>query len=98
MNRERAMALQQRQRLLLVSSAELRLRMRAQAAGLQRPLALADRVRDGWRWLQAHPELPLAAIAVVALLRPRRAWRWGVRAWFGWRTVQRLRRRWAAIV
>ena len=50
---------------------------------LQRPLALADRVHEAWRWLRAHPEAPLAALVVVAVLRPRRAWRWGLRAVVG---------------
>jgi len=90
MNRQRAGALALRQRVLLVRSAELRGRFAADAAVLRRPLALADRVHEGWRWLRAHPEAPMAALVAVAVLRPRRAWRWGLRLWWGWRTVRRL--------
>jgi len=92
MNQPRAVALAVRQRVLLVRSAELRGRLAADAAVLQRPLALADRVHEAWRWLRAHPEAPIAALVVVAVLRPRRAWRWGLQLWWGWSTVRRLQR------
>ena len=92
MNRRRAAALQQRQRQLLVRSSDLRGRLAADARVLRRPLALADRVREGWRWLRAHPELPITAAVVVAVLRPRRALRWSWRAWAAWRRWRRLQR------
>lgn len=93
MNRERVMALALRQQVLLLRSTELRGRLAADAAVLQPPLALADRVHEGWRWLRAHPEAPIAAFVVVAVLRPRRVWRWGWKLWWGWRTLRRLQRR-----
>jgi hypothetical protein len=88
----RAAALQQRQRRLLLRSSELRGRLAADAQVLRRPLALADQVRAGWRWLRAYPELPVAAVVVVALLRPRRALRWSWRGWAAWRRWRRLQR------
>ncbi len=97
MNHRRAAALAQRQRLLLARSSELRVVLAADGAVLQRPLELADRVHQGWRWLAAHPEVPLAALVVVAVLRPRRALRWGLRLWTGWRTLRHLQRRLRAI-
>lgn len=97
MNHRRAAALAQRQRRLLARSGELRLHLAAEAAVLQRPLELADRVHQGWRWLRTHPEVPLVGLVVVAVLRPRRAWRWGMRLWLGWRTLQRVQRRLRAI-
>ena len=33
------------------------------------------------------------ALVVVAVLRPRRVWRWGWKLWWGWRTLRRLQRR-----
>ena len=93
MNRERAMALALRQQLLRLRSTELRGRLAADAAVLQPPLALADRVQEGWRWLRANPAAPVAALVVVAVLRPRRVWRWGWKLWWGWRTLRRLQRR-----
>jgi len=93
MNRERATALALRQQLLLLRSTELRGRLAADAAVLQPPLALADRVQESWRWLRANPAAPVAALVVVAVLRPRRVWRWGWKLWWGWRTLRRLQQR-----
>ena len=93
MNRERAMALALRQQVLRLRSTELRGRLVADAAVLQPPLALADRVHEGWRWLRANPAAPVAALVVVAVLRPRRVWRWSWKLWWGWRTLRRLQRR-----
>jgi len=87
---EQADTLERRQQRLLVRSGELRSQFVQDARVLQQPLALADQVQAGWRWLRAHPELPLAAVAVVALLRPRRVWRLGWRLWAGWRLWQRV--------
>lgn len=93
----RAAVLALRQRELLVHSAALRAQLVMDAAVLQRPLAAADRVRDGWRWLRAHPEAPIAALVVLAVLRPRRVLRWGLQVWAGWRTLRRLQR-WVAAI
>ncbi|MDP1900978.1 MAG: YqjK family protein [Rubrivivax sp.] len=92
MNPHQAAALARRQHALVVRSSVLRGRLAADAAVLQRPLALLDSVRNAWQWLRAHPEGPLAALVVVAVLRPRRAWRWGLRLWWGWRSLKRLQR------
>lgn len=86
-----AETLQRRQLHLMLRSAELRSQFAKDAQAWQQPLALADQVRAGWRWLCAHPELPLAAALVVVVLRPRRAWRLGWRLWAGWRLWQRAR-------
>jgi phage gp46-like protein len=39
--------------------------------------------------LREHPEWPIGAAVVVVLLKPRRALRWGMRLWWGWRTARR---------
>ena len=93
MNEQRAMALAVRQQVLLARSAALRGSLAADAAVLQRRLDLADRVREGWRWLLAHPEAPLATLVVLAVMRPRRIWRWGWKLWWGWSMLRRLQRR-----
>lgn len=92
MSRQRRTALALRQQVLLLRSTELRARLVIDGAALQRPLAVVDRLHDGWRWLSAHPEVPIAAVVVVAVLRPRRAWRWGLRLWSGWLVLRRLQR------
>ncbi len=94
MNRQRATALALRQQVLLLRSTELRGRLATDASAvLRRPLALADRVQEGWRWLRANPAAPIAAVVVVAVLRPRRVWRWGWKLWWSWRTLRRLQLR-----
>jgi hypothetical protein len=89
---ERLAALARRQQGLLLRSAALRSDLGHDLQRLQAPLALADRVRAGWLWLRAHPQAPLAAAVVLVVLRPRRAWRWGLRLWWGWRSWQRVQR------
>lgn len=85
-------ALTRRQQALLLRSAALRGTLGRDLQRLQVPLALADRLHAGWQWLRAHPEAPLAAAVVIVALRPRRAWRWGLRLWWGWRSWQRMQR------
>lgn len=93
MNTLRSATLVRRQQQLLVRSTALRGELAREAMVWQPPLALADRVHAGWRWLRAHPEGPLAAALVLVVLRPRRALRWGWRVWAGWRLWQRLQGR-----
>lgn len=82
---ERCQALQRR-------SAALRDALARDSQALQAPLALADRLRAGGRWLGAHPQWVGVGVAVLVVWRPRRAWRLGLRLWGGWRLWQRLRR------
>lgn len=84
--------LQLRCQQLQQRSAGLRLQLAHDARVLQAPLALADQVRDSWRWLRSHPQWLAAATGVLVLLRPRRALRLARRLWTGWRLWQRLQR------
>lgn len=72
----------------------LRERVAQQAAGLQPVLGLGDQVRAGVAWLRGHPLVVAAAALGLALLRPRRTLRWGLRLWSGWRLLARLRQGW----
>lgn len=85
--------LAQRQQALLQRSAALRRQFAQEAQALRAPLGFADRLLAGWRWLRAHPEVPLAAGVVLVVMRPRRAWRLGWRAWSAWRLWQKLQPR-----
>lgn len=64
----------------------------AQHAG---PLAAAlekgDAALQGVDWLKRHPAAVGAGVALLALARPRRAWRWAQRSFLLWRGWQALK-------
>jgi len=88
----RAQVLALKRERLLARSAVLRGRLATDGQVLVAPLAAADSVRAGLRWLRANPEWPLAAAVLVVVLRPGRALRLAARVWWGWRLMQRGRR------
>lgn len=91
-HRQDALPLAERQRALLVQSARLRGELARELQPLQRPLAVADRLHAGWQWLRARPELVLAALAGLAIVRPRRTLALGSRLWWAWRQWRHLQR------
>ncbi len=93
MMHSRHMVLMQRQQRLRIRSAELRLRLANQAQVLQAPLAAIDQARSSVQWLRAHPQWPLAALALLAVMGPQRAVRWAARLWWGWGLYQRMQQR-----
>jgi hypothetical protein len=80
-----------RQQQLLVRSAQLRLSLKNQVQVFKRPLAVADQVQSGLLWLCRNPQLPLGALMILVVLRPRRALGWGGRLWRAWRLFQRTK-------
>lgn len=86
---QRRRVLQLRREALRLRSAELRLSIAHDLQSLQAPAAVIDRGLQGLRWLRAHPALPIGAAVALAVLRPRRALRWGSRLWWGWRLWRR---------
>ncbi|MFO1219181.1 MAG: YqjK family protein [Burkholderiaceae bacterium] len=89
--RAQAAALALRREALLGRSAALRARLAEQSRVLAAPLSLADEAVGAWHWLRRHPALPLAALGVLVVMKPRRAWRVAARSWWLWRGL-----RWAA--
>jgi len=63
-------------------------------------LNVADRglagLRSGTAYVKRHPGLAVAAFAVLAIAKPRRAWRWARRGFIAWRTWSALREQFAA--
>jgi len=86
--REAELALR-RQRLLMRSAA-LRATFAEQAVVLEAPLATADRVHAGVRWLIRYRGWVLAGAVVVLVVRPRRAWRLLRLGWWLWRSARRV--------
>ncbi len=58
---------------------------------VERALDGADKVRDGFGWIKAHPEVVVAVTATVVVVSPRRAWRWSRRGYMLWRGWQNMR-------
>lgn len=85
-----------RQQRLVLRSAQLRHTMADQAQALKLPLSLADRARGGVDWLRQHPLVPASALALLVLLRPARALRWGGSLWSAWKLYRKLSD-WAAM-
>lgn len=83
-----------------------RIGMQRQTLGQQlqpvgRALHAADRtlatVRNATDYLGQHPEMVTAAVALLVVLKPARAWRWTRRGFFVWRTWRLLRREMSAL-
>lgn len=70
---------------LLARAAVERERVAVQLALWQAPLALADKGLSAARYLRSHPAILLAAVAITAALKPRRALAWARRAFLAWR-------------
>lgn len=83
---QRRIAELERKRALLVThAAEQRVALAAACAPLRGPAAIADRGVQVVRFLRRYPAILAAGVAITALLRPRRAWQWGRRAYVVWR-------------
>lgn len=58
-------------------------------------LDAADRtlaaVRTGTHYVKSHPGMVASVAALLVVLKPRRAWRWGRRTFIAWRTWRALR-------
>lgn len=61
------------------------------AAGLRPMFAGADTAVDAVHWLRAHPQVMVAAGVALLVAKPGRIWRWGSRAFIGWRTWREVR-------
>jgi len=61
------------------------------AAGLAPAFSGADCALEGVRWLRRNPQLVVGAGVALAVVRPKRAWRWGRRAFVGWQLWRKLR-------
>ena len=83
-----------RRQQLLRQSSELRDRLQAHSAGLVPVLRGADRAWAAGIWLREHPLLPLAAVLLLALRRPRGVLRWARRGWSAWQLWRRVRAAW----
>ena len=83
--------LEHRRAVLVAQAAEQRAALAAAFEPWRAPIAVVDRGVEAVRFLKRYPAILAAAAAVVAILKPRRAWQWGQRAfvvWRAWRALQ----------
>jgi hypothetical protein len=84
---------------LLERIASQRSALAYQLAPLREALSVADRavagLRRGTDYVKQHPGLALAALAVLVIVKPCRAWRWARRGFIAWRSWVALRERFA---
>ncbi|MDI1246917.1 MAG: YqjK-like family protein [Rhodoferax sp.] len=83
--------LQLRQQRLLIRSTELRLQLRSDMQRLQGPATLADRVKASLLWVYQHPQWPAGVLALLLILKPRRALSWTGKLWWLWKSARTLR-------
>lgn len=87
----RAEQLARRRESLVHRSGQLRSRVAEQMQVVQPALVWADRLQDAWHWLRANPLVVAGGVLAVAVWRPRRALGLALRAWSGWKLLQRAR-------
>jgi hypothetical protein len=74
-----------RQERLVAKAAAQREEVALLLAPWQAPLAIADRGMAVAAYVRGHPEFVLIAVAALAVLSPKRAYRWARRAFAAWR-------------
>lgn len=88
---ERLLELASRQGMLKARIDAQRHTLAQHAIPLEAAFVVADKAVAGVDWVKHNP-LPVgAAVAVLAILKPSRAWRWakrGIFVWRGWKSLQ----------
>lgn len=84
--------LTQRRQRLQHRIAQQRTILAADVKGLLPVASAIDTGRNTVQWVRNHPELSLAAVAAIVVLKPRFAFRWGKRGLLLWQTWRRLRK------
>lgn len=79
-----------KQRLLLQSASQ-RAQLGAHVAGLAPVFAVADGAVAVADWVRQRPRWLVGTALVFAALRPRQAWRWGLRGLSLWQVLRRMR-------
>jgi len=76
---------------LQIAGEGLRADFGAYARGLVPVFDGADYAVAGARWVRRNPRLVVAATVAVVVARPKSAWRWARRAFFGWQAWRQMK-------
>jgi hypothetical protein len=96
MTNERLLAIRVKRARLLQRAASERELLAAELRQLARPIELVDRAIAAYYVVKSHPALVAAIMVVLALLRPRGAFRWARRGWALWQSFRWLTKKAAA--
>ncbi|MCE1181387.1 MAG: YqjK-like family protein [Rhodocyclales bacterium] len=88
---QRLLELAKRHGSLQARIAEQRRTLAQHAQPLAQALEKGDTLLKGVDWLKQHPGAVGLAAAVLAVVRPRGAWRWAQRGFFAWRGWQAIK-------
>ena len=86
-----ALELALKKQRLQIASEGLRADFGACASGLMPAFIGADMAVAGAHWVRRNPELVVATGVALMVIRPRSAWRWVRRAFFGWQLWRNFR-------
>jgi hypothetical protein len=92
----RLLAIQAKRARLILRAAREREDLAYALQSFSRPLGFIDRCLEGLRFVIARPPLLAGTLFVLALLRPRRAWKWARRAFGVWQSYRWLTKKAAA--
>ena len=81
-----------RQRLQLTAAAQRR-ELQKSAAALVPAIEFIDKLRAGVEYIKQRPHWVVLGVAVIVVIRPRRAFRWLKRGFIAWQVYRRWRRR-----
>ena len=75
---------------LLIKSESLREEVGRNGRGIEPVFLVVDTAVAGVHWLKRHPEVVAGVAVTLVVARPLVVWRWGKRAYTGWKTWQRI--------
>ena len=76
---------------LQIASQSLRADFGDHASGLKPLFTGADYAVEAARWVRHNPQVVVATVVALVVIRPKGAWRWARRAFVGWQVWQKVR-------
>ncbi len=80
-----------RKQRLQIASETLRAEFGDHASGLKPLFTGADYAVEGARWVRRNPQVVVATMVALVVIRPKSAWRLARRAFVGWQVWRKFR-------